>query len=386
MKILLIANEAFSFLHFRKALLRRLVSEGHDVHVVVPPSPSIADIETLGITVTPIDMPRFVSPLQDLRLVLRIRGLCRREKFDIVHNSTTKPNIYGTIGARLAGVPHIYGLVSGAGFTFMDFEGHRHGLTQKIILLLFRLAFSFTERVWFQNPDDAREFVERGLIAAGKPVVIKGSGVDPAYFTPGEALAIQTREMRRRYGITAPHCVLMVTARRIWSKGIREFVEAARLLETQFPDWAFVMVVPHDEGSPDLVPDEYFTNLPANIRVVEDFQHDIRPFYDMADIVTLPSYYREGVPRSLLEGMSFGCPVVTTDNIGCREAVVNNENGILVPVRDSAALARALASIMGDETRRKTMGAASRRLAESVFSEDHVVSEVIKRLYGLKAA
>lgn len=383
MKILIVMNDAFSLLQFRKGLVTSLIALGHEVHIAVPPSSYVPAIEALGVKVTQIDIARFVSIPRDLGFMLQVWKLCRHERFDIVQAATTKPNIFATLGAWLARTPSIYALVSGAGFSFMTEEGKKPSLTQRLTRLLFKLAFMTTKRVWFQNPDDAREFIEHGLIKSDKVLVVKGSGVDPNLFRPTQAVKDAAQELAEKYDLPAKKFVLMVTARRIWSKGIREYLEAASILHTRFPEWTFVMITPDDDGSPDLVPGDYMkTHAGSNVRVIADFQPDIRPFYALADIVCLPSFYREGVPRSLLEGMSFACPVVTTDSYGCREAVVNGENGFLVPPRDGPALAEALATLMADPDLMARKGAASRQLAETVFSERHVVSEVLRGLYG----
>jgi len=176
----------------------------------------------------------------------------------------------------------------------------------------------------------------------------------------------------------------MVTARLTWSKGVREFVEAASMLHGKYPNWYFVMVCPKDQGSPDSVPEEYLESQRLErLIVIDTFRHDIKNFVALADIMALPSFYPEGVPRTLLEGLAMAKPIVTTDNQGCRETVENGKNGYLIPIRNSDLLAEKLDILMADQNIRAQFGQESRRKAENEFSESIVVGRVIREIYEL---
>ena len=175
----------------------------------------------------------------------------------------------------------------------------------------------------------------------------------------------------------------MVVARLVWCKGVKEFIEAAAIVMSRRPDLRFLLVGPSARGHPDSVPDSYLKGKTTeNCRVVTNFREDIREILSISDVVALPTYFREGVPRVLLEALALGKPVVTTDNPGCRETVDNGENGYLVPVRSSQALAEAIMKLMEDELCGKRFGQRSRRKAEREFDERLVVSRILTDLYG----
>jgi glycosyltransferase involved in cell wall biosynthesis len=177
----------------------------------------------------------------------------------------------------------------------------------------------------------------------------------------------------------------MVAARMIWSKGINEFLEAARRLYDSYKEWYFVMVCPRDEGTPDSVPEEYLTlHSHERLIVINTFRYDIKSFIALSDIMVLPSYYPEGVPRFLLEGLAMGKPIITTDHQGCRETVDDNQNGYLIPVKDAEALTNKLDVLMSDKDLRARFGRYSRQKAISEFDENFVIARVINELYGFQ--
>lgn len=384
MKAALFLNDSFSMWHFRRGLITQLIRSGHAVSVIVPPGPCIGELESLGARCVQVPMARFISPLRDLRLLFRLFRLFQREKFDLVHNMTVKPNIFGTIAACWAGVPRIVCLVSGLGFTFAPPRSFRQRMVQGFIRKLYRHAFSLCDRVWFQNPDDLREMRAAGLIDEGKGLVILSGGINLEEYSPRCVSEAEQSAIRRELQIPpGSSCVVMMSARMVWSKGVREFIEAARRLAGAFPEWTFILLAPREDGSPDSVPPSFIAeNVLPNLRVMDKFRLDVRPLLAIADIVTLPSFYREGVPRTLLEALALGKPIVTTDHPGCREVVQENQNGHLVPIRNSEQLAAALADLMRDPAKRDAYGRFSRTLAERRFSEEQVVSRVMNELYA----
>lgn len=385
MKVALVGNDDFSVWHFRGGLIRALVSRGVDVSVIVPAGNYRVAIESLGARCLNVPMSRFVTPASDVLLTWRLFRVFRRERFDIVHNMTVKPNIFGTFAAWAAGVRRRVCLVSGLGFVFAERASLRGRFVRAVVRTLYRTASKLSDKTWFQNPDDFDQFVAERLIPREKGVVIRSSGVNLDTFHAGVVPSESLSALREEFGVpTGNRWVLMVAARLVWSKGVREFVEAAHRLRGVHPDWTFVMVAPPDPGSPDAVPRSWIDeNQSENLIVVDRFRDDIQRFLASSDVVVLASYYREGVPRSLLEGMAMSKPIVTCDSVGCREVVEHGRNGFLIPVRDSHALAARLDELMRDERLREAFGRESLAMATELFDERLVVREVLSQLYRL---
>ena len=385
MKIALILNDDFSMWHFRGGLIRALVAKGVDVAAIVPPGKYHGKLRELGARTIPVPMARFASPLRDLWLIWALYRVFRRQRFDIVHTMTIKPNIYGTLAARLARVGRVVGLVSGAGYLFNGSQGAAVRLLRGVTLPLYRWALNASDGVWFQNPDDLEEFARRGLVAHDRGLVIRSGGINLDEFAPAVVPEGELLSLRRELGLPqGAKCVVMVAARMIWSKGVREFMEAAAANWDLYPSWAFVMLCPRDQGTYDAVPRDYIASQRGeNLVVIDEFRDDVKRFVALADIMVLPSYYREGVPRSLLEGLAMGKPIVTTSNVGCREVVHDGVNGYIVPPQDGRAFCQKLRALMEDAAALRRFGTESRRIAERDFDEKSVVARVMTELYRI---
>ncbi len=374
--------------HFRGGLIRALVRCGIAVTVIVPPGPWVKKLESLGASCIPVPMQRFLSPWDDFLLLGRLYKIFKMGKFDIVHNMTIKPNLYGTFAATLARVKQRVCLVSGGGYLFLPDLDSKMRLVQVAARGMYKVAMALSSKVWFQNPDDLETFVNGGLIAREKGVVIKSGGIDLDEYSRDAVNCAELEALRQELNIPpSGKCVLMVSARLIWSKGVREFVEASAALRRRHPNWYFVIVGPRDDNSPDSVSQEYMDSRQSDRLIVLDkFRTDVRNLIAVCDIMTLPSYYPEGVPRSLLEGLAMGKPLITTDHPGCCETVENGKNGFLVPTKDNKMLAEKLELLIRDDDMRVEFGKASREKAVSEFSQESVINRVMRDLYGLTPA
>ena len=384
MNIALINNDDFSVWHFRRGLIEKWIELGASVTIFTPGGEYLEKLESLGAKVEVVPMDRFISPLKDLRLTYLLYKKLSAVKFDLVHTMTIKPNVFGMIASALSRIPKRVALVSGRGILFSDsrvsFKDH---LLRFIGGILLKLGFSLAHKVWFQNPDDMEYFVQRKIISNKKGLVILGSGVRLREFDSSLYTELEKNKLKEELKIPSDgHVVLMVTARLILSKGIQEFLEAGIMLAKKYSSWYFVLVSPLDKDEPDYISPEKLGNLTqANNRHVSDFRNDIPLFYSISDIVTLPSYYPEGVPRSLLEGMSFGKPLVTTDSTGCRETVKKGQNGFLIEPKSAESLKDSLELLISDSEMRETFGKNSLKIAQDEFSEESVVKRVFKDLY-----
>ena len=389
MKIAIVSPDDFSVWHFRKELLVALKERGFDVYVISDlyasetPGKYARLINNIGATHIPIKMGRFMSPVSDLRLLISLYKVFRSNKFDIVHNFTIKPNIYGSIAARIARINKVYNSVTGLGFVYSNKTSLKLRAVKPLIEKLYRLSCKLSDRVWFQNKEDLDLFVETNMIDKQKALVVRGSGVNLSEFSESSLDVDKVSRLKDKFGF-ASHTkfVIMAVARVIWSKGVKEFIEASERLKRDHPSIRFILVGPIEKDSPLSVSEAY-------LRTKEEsgnfhwlgFRSDIREILALSDLVVLPSFYREGVPRVLLEAMALGKPIVTTDNVGCREVVDDAKNGYLIPVRDSRALSDAIELLLNDDIKRESFGKYSRMKVEKEFDEKKVVEQLFTKLY-----
>jgi N,N'-diacetylbacillosaminyl-diphospho-undecaprenol alpha-1,3-N-acetylgalactosaminyltransferase len=330
-------------------------------------------------------MPRFVSPVADVAMFRALLRVFRREAPDVVCNITVKPIVYGALAARLAGVSHIVGMVEGLGYGFLEGGGWKTRVLRAVVTGMYRLGCRLSDRIGFANPDDRDQLVRSGVLPSRKALAFRSMvGVDVKSFSPGTVSPDALDRLRDELGIPHTQCVVAMVTRVVWSKGVKEFVETSEAAARWPTSPHFLLVGPIDAAARDSVPEAYLRERASSrFSWVPTFRADLKEILSLADIVTLPSYYREGVPRVLLEAMALGKPIVTTDNVGCREVVDHGRNGFLVPVHDSRALADGIRSLVESESLRKVFGRHSRSKAEAQFSETAVVDGVMTRLLGL---
>lgn len=371
-KIILASRCAWTLYNFRAGLLRALKKEGHIVIGGGAGGDGFEDyIMDLGVPFVslPVDRQGINLPA-DLKLLWTLYRWYQRERPAIVHHFTIKPVIYGSIAARLAGVPRIINTVTGLGYVFIEDDVT---WLRYIVKKLYSIALNCADFTFFQNRDDLTYFLSNGLVQAEKAGLLPGSGVDCSFFSP--VLVGRSPD--------APITFLMV-ARLLREKGVEEFVEAARLVKETFPMARFQLLGPRDERNPTVVSvsdlarwqeDKIITWLGETT--------DVRPIMAQADVVVLPSY-REGTPRALLEAAAMAKPIITSETVGCREVVEDGVNGFLVPVKNVQALTKAMIHLIQDSALRERMGKAGRAKVEQEFEERSVIKKVMES-YGKEA-
>lgn len=368
MKVMVVGNIAQSLVNFRGPLLGSMVARGHDVVAVSPENDprytqALADLGVRYRTV-PLQRASF-NPIADLRFMWALRRLMLEERPDVFLGYTIKPVIYGNFAARLAGVPSRNALITGLGYAFGT-SSLKQRVLGRAIHVLYRLALAGTRTVFFQNPDDREEFLARGFVPAERAALVSGSGVDLDLFPPSEPP-------------TSP-LVFLLIARLIREKGIEQFVEAARVLKAKYPQAKFQLLGPFDPNPTAISPAE--VNEWESHGFVEYLGEtdDVRPYLDAASVFVLPSYYREGTPRTALEALATGRPVVTTDAPGCRETVTHGVNGFLVEPKDVPSLTSALEQFLIDPELVVSMGRASLELAKSKYDVNLVNAAMLERM------
>jgi N,N'-diacetylbacillosaminyl-diphospho-undecaprenol alpha-1,3-N-acetylgalactosaminyltransferase len=304
--------------------------------------------------------------------------LLRKHRFDIALNFSTKPNIYGTIVARLAGIRKVIFHVVGLGAAFAPEKGVAGDLLSKVFLALYRLACSLSDKVWFTNKNDLALFCSLGLIKPEKAVLTRNY-LDTEFYSLAMVDPDRVKALKGELRIATGDRVVVMVARMIWAKGVREFAEAAMMLRDQWPNVKFFLIAPLEEGGFDAVPESYIRDMEqqANLRWL-GFRRDVRELYALCDLAVLPSYYKEGgYPRGLLEPMSMGKPLIATLSEDCRGPVDEGLNGYLVPIKDSGALARAIAGVINDDNLLRRLGRHSREKAVSEFEERRIVPQAL---------
>ncbi len=380
-KVALVANTDFSLYNFRMGLIRALLAKGYQVHIVCPDGEYIEALVKQGVEHHPLIMDRKgTNPVNELKTVWRLYRIFRKEKFDAVHCYTIKPNIYGDIAAKMAGVPAVINSVTGLGYVFTG-SGRKKRLLRVLVVALYKFAFKFAGRVIFLNDDDFELFRRYGICDSRRGIVIKSEGIDPDKYSISNVSHDRLDEVRDELGLSEDCGKLVVTmiARLIWDKGVREFVEASRLVKSKHANTLFLLVGQIDEGNPAAVPEEYVRGAEREglVRYL-GMREDVPEILSISDIVTLPSYYREGIPRVMLEAMSMCRPVVTTNSVGCKEVVEVGKNGYLVQPKDHVALASAIEKLVVDEQLRIKMGEYGRHKVLSDFEESGLGRRILQ--------
>lgn len=368
--IALVSSKSSSLTNFRGPLIDAFIAAGHRVVGFGPEvePDTIAALAERGAAFDHWPLARAgLNPAPDARSVAVLTAKFRRLRPDVVLSYTMKPTVYGSFAARAAGVPRIASMVTGLGFAFQAVS-----LTSRLAAFpataLLRAAFRFNDRVLVYNDDILREFSARHIFASPEQIVrVPGSGVDTDH-----------------YGAQPPvlePVTFTLIARLLEPKGIREWVEAARGVRARHPDARFVLVGDYDPNPSGLKPAE--VEAWARQGVIEYLGpvRDVRPVLSRTSVYVLPSW-AEGVPRTVLEAMSMGRPIVTTDAPGCRDTVEEGVNGYKVPLRDASALAAAMERFIAEPERIVSMGAASRRLVLERW-DVRVVNRIVLQALGL---
>jgi glycosyltransferase involved in cell wall biosynthesis len=362
-------------LHFRLGLMAALLKHKHEVAAAASFDGGESLLREWGVRCHPLTRIQRggLNPLEELRCVWELCRLYRLERPDLILHYTIKPNIYGSLAAALAGIESI-STISGAGYAFMQ-----AGLLNLLAGKLYKIALRFPARVFFQNRDDRDFFIARGLVQPDKTLTVPGSGVNLDHFAPQPGSACGNSGEGKT--------VFLFVGRLLWDKGLGDFAEAAGSVRQSFPHAEFRVLGRVDQGNPAAVPQEMLDRWEKEDKIrYLGFVQDVRPVLCDSDVVVLPSY-REGLPRSLLEAMAMGKPIITTDAVGCREVIEDGKNGFMVPVKNLPALAAAMAQMLTiGEDRRRDMGRYGRRKAAREFDEDFVVQAYLQEIYKILKA
>jgi glycosyltransferase involved in cell wall biosynthesis len=363
--IAVVANTGWNIVNFRLGLINALIAKGYKVIAIAPADEYSSKIISTGCHYIPLKRleRKGTNPFKDFRLLLELYNIYRKESVDIALQFTIKPNIYGSLAASFAKVKTIC-TVTGLGYSFLN-----NNLVSKLARRLYKFAFKKANLVAFQNNDDRNLFTSEKLVKNQKTVIIRGSGINCEKFKPLPKSDLSTS------------FVFLFVGRLLYDKGVIEYLKAAEIVKDQFPEITFQILGSLDNDNPSCI----------SLEILEDYQRkgivtylgtsdDVKDKIRNSDTVVLPSY-REGLPRVMLEAISMAKPVITTDTAGCRDTVVDNVTGFLVPVKNIDKLADAMIKMINlPDSERVRMGKNGRELALEQFDEKAVIENYFQNI------
>ncbi len=369
MKIAIVLNTSWNIYNFRMNFVKTLLDKGHEVHTIAPHDSYTHFLEEAGCLHYDVKMDsRGVNPIKDTALFFELLGIYRKVRPDVILHFTIKPNVYGTLAAAILKIPSINN-VCGLGTVFL-----KKNLVSVIAMTLYKIAFLFPKKVFFQNSDDLNLFLDKKLIHKESADLIPGSGIDLNKFRP--------MEFNRNKVFT-----FLLISRLITDKGILEYVQAIENLKQRGLKARFQLLgakdPEHQRGIQLPIIDQWISSGIVEYLGTTD---DVRSFIEKADCIVLPSY-REGTPRTLLEAASSSKPIIATDVPGCHHVVEDNHNGLLCKIRNADDLAQKMEKMSTlDDSILKTFGENGRRKIEIQFDEKLVIDKYIKELETVRKA
>lgn len=368
-RILVIGSTSTSLINFRGDFLKKLKEEGFDVYVAAGHwRDGVFETLEKDFEVTPLkyELQRTgLNPLNDLRTIAQLKRLIKDNKIDLVFPYTVKPVIYSSIAANANNVP-VVSLITGLGFTFTGLTT-KAKILQRLNEFLYRRYVRKNKAIIFQNKDDKQLFLDRKVLTSANRIeVVSGSGVNLDRF-----------RFKKDYNQNSKISFLLI-ARLIKEKGIGLYIEAAKALKPKYPNAEFHVIGPAQD-SPSAIKVEELNTLNNNGTLIwHGLQKNIVEHLTEKDVFVLPSYYREGVPRSILEALSVGLPIITTDSPGCRETVKKDYNGFLVPPKQLEELIETMEFFIKNTDKVNEMGKNSRNYAEERFDVDIINKDLIR--------
>lgn len=361
-KIAFVGNSALTMLNFRLGVMTEL-SKTYDVTMITPQDCDVAILASKGIHFIPIDVDaKGINPFKDLRLARTLNRIYRHEHFDFVFHYTIKPIIYGSFVAGRADIPFI-SIVTGLGYSFI-----RRNWLFHLSRLMHKWALKKAKSVWFLNQDDRRSFVRWNIVPEDRTHVIHGEGVNTSFFAP-----MPKKDKLFRF---------LYCGRMLLSKGVGLYVEVAKQLKKDYPSVEFQLLGPIDAPNPDAVtPREIEDWIQEGTVTYLGVTKDVRPYLQACSCLVLPSYYMEGVPRSLMEAASMARPIITTDSVGCKEVVQDGVNGFLCIKQNVDSLYQTMRKMLSlNANELKEMGANGRKLMLAKFDEQIIIQEYVQYL------
>ncbi|TDO94097.1 glycosyltransferase involved in cell wall biosynthesis [Halanaerobium saccharolyticum] len=366
MKILVLSSHTKSLFWFRLDMMKSFIKNGHEV--VAVGSESMNEwkdkFKEHNIKYLSINVDRNgTNPLKDLKTLIELFKIIKNEKPEKIFSYQAKTVIYGSIAARIYGVKDIYSLIAGLGSIFRG-KGLKNRLIKTIMKFEYKLASKFNKKLFFQNNDDRNLFIKEGIVDKENTVIINGSGVNTNEFKSKPFPEVNA---------------FLFIGRLIKDKGIIEYLEAAKKVKESYPNTRFLLVGPFDSNPSALRSEDLDPYISNDIIEYFGYQEDVRPYIEQSSVFVLPSYH-EGTPKTVLEAMAMGRPIITTDAPGCRETVDNGENGFLVKLKDADDLAEKMITLINDPKLQKQMGKKSLQIVKEKYDVEIVNKSIMEAM------
>ncbi len=367
--IAIVSNTSWSIYNFRLGLIRYLKKQGFDVLVIAPKDAFSSKLISEGFHYHHVDIQNYgINPFADIKTGLQLSRIYRKYKVDFIFHYTIKPNIYGTCAAAWCKIPSI-AVTTGLGhmFTF------KNDLLRFLITKMYRFAASLSREVWFLNETDKQTFIQNNIVKPEKAYLLPSEGVDTRFFKDNCAAFLRPKPEKLTF---------LFAGRLLWDKGIGELVEAARFIRKKYDFIEFELLGFIDLNNPNSVMPEQITDWQdENILHYLGETTDVKSILCHIDCLLFPSYYREGISRILLEAASMGKPIITTDNIGCREVVNNNETGYLCEPQNAQDLIEKIEKFIHlSVNEKKEMGIKARQKMVAEFDESLIIERYMNKI------
>ncbi len=363
-KIAFVSNTSFSLYNFRIGVIRHFV-KNYDVVVIAPEDEYSDFFRKEGIRYIPIVMEnKGTSVVNDMRLMKNLYNLYKKEKLDFIFHYTIKPIIYGSIASSLQSIKSI-AITTGLGFAFM-----KESLINKIVKVMYRFAVRRVCEVWFLNHDDFQVFISNKIVKENKTFILNSEGVDMEHFSEMEKSS------------NNGNFTFLLFSRLIVEKGIREYATAAKKLKAKYPDISFSLLGKIDVGTSGNISQEEIDEWVREGYIdYKGYSLEVRQFIADSDCVVLPSYYREGIPRCLMEAMSMKKPIITTNNVGCVELIEDGVNGYMCEPKSADDLMEKMERLflLSKEEQIK-MGESGREIIRKKYDEKLIIETYEKRI------
>jgi glycosyltransferase involved in cell wall biosynthesis len=383
-RVAIVAPDEWTVWWFYRHLISALQRAGAEITAFTLAGPHVPKLTSMDVEHVSVPYGRFVNPGTDIQLYRALRREFTARKFDIVQNITIKANLFGALAAHSAGVSNILNTVEGAGLLYSDNPSPRVKAIRAIAEIGLKRALPHVSQYWFVNDRDRDLFVGRGLADGNKSVVGMATGVDTDQFNRHAISETELASIRKELCLDDNQpIVLNIAGRLLRSKGIAEFVASARIVRARGKAAQFVLVGPQELGNPDQLPIGIVSDaVKEGVLKWISFREDVPQMYALATVAVIPTYYAEGTPKGILEGMAMGLPLVSTDIPSISALVSPREDALLVPPRSGVHLADAICELLDSAELRKKLGTAARKKAVSKFDAGEAAAIAVDRVYG----
>lgn len=358
---------------FRTPIMKELLKRGYKVYAICPKGDKNQALKDIGCEIVNYEIDRKgLNPFSEKKSINNIYEAIKNLKIDILHTFTAKPNIYGSLAAKKASIPIVLNLVEGLGSFYIN-NNFKNIIIRNIMERLYKKAFSLSQGCVFVNTSDPEYMIKNNIIKKEKVKIIKSVGVDTTKFSMDSYSEKELLQIKEKLNLGNKIVILMV-ARAIWDKGIKEYYEAAKIIKAKYQSIEFLLVGGTDEGNHSCANEDFLNN--GDVKWL-GHRDDMVEITAICDIYVLPSY-REGLPATLMEASSMSKPIVTTDTFGCKDVVDDGINGFLVPIKDSQKLAEKIEILINNKDLRIKMGKKALEKAQNEFDVNKIVNQYME--------